>query len=71
MTARKFKRNMKEHITDINYSKTSTALSKLNQKQNIGIDFKKARIMAHIYNYYASIIRESLKILTERNNTIM
>lgn len=61
MTNRKFKDRLKEHIMDIKYSKSSTAQSRLNQKQDTDIDFCKPRIIAYTSNYYVSIIRKPHK----------
>lgn len=41
MITRKFRDRLKEHIIDIKYSKPSRAVTRLNLKQDINIDFVK------------------------------
>lgn len=67
-TTWKLKVKLKEHITDIKYNKPFTAVSKLNQKQDIDIIFKNTINVDHTSNCYISILR-TYYISTSKTHT--
>lgn len=69
MTIWKFRECITEHTADINLNWCRTANSKLNQGQDVMIDFKETKTIKKLSNYRKFVLMKSIEILHLANYT--
>ena len=65
-TKQKIKERIVEHKRNIQLNKETTALAKLNRKENIEIDFKHIKKLSNYENHNYALKRESIEIIAEK-----
>ncbi|KMQ82070.1 reverse transcriptase [Lasius niger] len=70
LTKRKFSIRLKEHKNDIRFGRQTTALSRLHSKENIAINFEKARIIIPYHNFNEAALAETIEIIDYDNLAI-
>ena len=65
-TKRKIKELIAQHKRDIKLNKETTALSKLNRKEDIEIDFTHIKKLSKYGNHNYALKRESIKIIEDK-----